>query len=99
MEEAERLCDRLVIIDHGKVIADDTLLGPASAVCRPPIFSPSNSTTARTAFRSTACDRSPKCYSVEKTGGILKVGVRDLTTGTPPILQWLAEWPFVAACR
>src|ERR1017187_3720699 len=27
MEEAERLCDRLVIIDHGKVLADDTLQG------------------------------------------------------------------------
>ena len=27
MEEAERLCDRLVIIDHGKVIADDDLQG------------------------------------------------------------------------
>ena len=27
MEEAERLCDRIVIIDHGKVIADDTLPG------------------------------------------------------------------------
>src|SRR3954470_15925651 len=27
MEEAERLCDRIVIIDHGKVIADDTLNG------------------------------------------------------------------------
>jgi ABC-2 type transport system ATP-binding protein len=24
MEEAERLCDRIVIIDHGKVIAADT---------------------------------------------------------------------------
>src|ERR1700685_1280047 len=27
MEEAERLCDRLIIIDHGKVIADDPLQG------------------------------------------------------------------------
>ena len=27
MEEAERLCDRIVIIDHGKVIADDTVHG------------------------------------------------------------------------
>src|SRR5664279_2560454 len=27
MEEAERLCDRIVIIDHGKVVADDTLQG------------------------------------------------------------------------
>ena len=27
MEEAERLCDRIVIIDHGRVLADDTLDG------------------------------------------------------------------------
>jgi ABC-2 type transport system ATP-binding protein len=27
MEEAERLADRVVVIDHGKVIADDTLIG------------------------------------------------------------------------
>jgi ABC-type multidrug transport system ATPase subunit len=24
MEEAERLCDRIVIVDHGKVVASDT---------------------------------------------------------------------------
>jgi ABC-2 type transport system ATP-binding protein len=27
MEEAERLCDRIIIVDHGKVIANDTLSG------------------------------------------------------------------------
>ena len=27
MEEAERLCDRIVIIDHGQVVASDTLAG------------------------------------------------------------------------
>ncbi|HEY2683565.1 MAG TPA: ABC transporter ATP-binding protein [Steroidobacteraceae bacterium] len=27
MEEAERLCDRIVIMDHGKVLADDTISG------------------------------------------------------------------------
>lgn len=27
MEEAERLCDRIVVIDHGRVLADDTLDG------------------------------------------------------------------------
>ena len=32
MEEAERLADRIVIIDHGKVIADDTLAGLQSRV-------------------------------------------------------------------
>jgi ABC-2 type transport system ATP-binding protein len=32
MEEAERLCERIVIIDHGKVIADDDLRGLAARV-------------------------------------------------------------------
>jgi ABC-2 type transport system ATP-binding protein len=39
MEEAERLCDRIVIIDHGEVLADDTLAGLRSrwpAVKPPP---------------------------------------------------------------
>ena len=27
MEEAERLADRIVVMDHGKVIANDTLAG------------------------------------------------------------------------
>jgi ABC-2 type transport system ATP-binding protein len=27
MEEAERLCDRIVVIDHGRIMADDTLAG------------------------------------------------------------------------
>ena len=35
MEEAERLADRIVVIDHGKVIADDTLAGLQSRVARP----------------------------------------------------------------
>jgi ABC-2 type transport system ATP-binding protein len=32
MEEAERLADRIVVIDHGKVIANDTLVGLQSLV-------------------------------------------------------------------
>jgi ABC-2 type transport system ATP-binding protein len=41
MEEAERLCDRIVIVDHGKVIASDTRenllkLGTAPAVPKGP---------------------------------------------------------------
>jgi ABC-2 type transport system ATP-binding protein len=32
MEEAERLADRIVVIDHGKVIANDTLAGLTGAV-------------------------------------------------------------------
>jgi ABC-2 type transport system ATP-binding protein len=32
MEEAERLADRIVVIDHGRVIADDTVVGMRSRV-------------------------------------------------------------------
>jgi ABC-2 type transport system ATP-binding protein len=35
MEEAERLADRIVVIDHGRVIADDTLAGLSAAVPAP----------------------------------------------------------------
>ncbi|MGB6310914.1 MAG: ABC transporter ATP-binding protein [Steroidobacteraceae bacterium] len=35
MEEAERLCDRVVIIDHGKVIANDTVRGLYRRLPRP----------------------------------------------------------------
>ena len=27
MEEAERLCERIVVMDHGRILADDTLAG------------------------------------------------------------------------
>jgi ABC-2 type transport system ATP-binding protein len=32
MEEVERLADRIVVMDHGRVIADDTLAGLQSRV-------------------------------------------------------------------
>ncbi len=32
MEEVERLADRIVVVDHGKVIANDTLAGLQSRV-------------------------------------------------------------------
>jgi ABC-2 type transport system ATP-binding protein len=32
MEEAERLADRIVVVDHGRVIADDTLAGLQASV-------------------------------------------------------------------
>ena len=35
MEEVERLADRIVVIDHGKVIAEDTLIGLQSRVAGP----------------------------------------------------------------
>jgi len=88
MEEAERLCDRIVIIDHGKVIANDTLQGlyrllPASNVLvveledgGPPIDE----------FRSLGV-----VESAELKGSQLRVGIRSLPDDTPAILRWLVD--------
>ena len=35
MEEVERLADRIVVMDHGKVIAEDTLIGLQSRIAGP----------------------------------------------------------------
>jgi ABC-2 type transport system ATP-binding protein len=37
MEEAERLCDRIVIMDHGLVIANDTVAGLHARLPRPTV--------------------------------------------------------------
>ena len=90
MEEAERLCDRVVIIDHGKVIADDTPRGLSRML---PL---SNVLTIE--LESAADDLSldqlqalGEVRSAQLHGGTLRVGVRDLATETPRILQWLVD--------
>jgi ABC-2 type transport system ATP-binding protein len=90
MEEAERLCDRLVIIDHGKVIADDTLQGlyrrlPVTNLL---VIEFENSADG---LRVEQLQALPEVQSVELRGGVLKVGFRDLSSEAPRILQWLAE--------
>jgi len=89
MEEAERLCDRIVIIDHGKVIADDTLQGlhkmlPVTNVIVIKLdhadgFKPERM-LALSEVKSAALEQ-----------GTLRVGVHDLSRGAPGILRWLAE--------
>jgi len=89
MEEAERLCDRIVIIDHGKVIADDTLQGlhkmlPVTNVIVIKLdhadgFKPERM-LALSEVKSAALEQ-----------GTLRVGVHDLSRGAPGILHWLAE--------
>jgi ABC-2 type transport system ATP-binding protein len=90
MEEAERLCDRLVIVDRGKVIADDTLRGlhrlaPATNLLHIELDGDADGLALEDLRRL------PEVESAEAGGGVLKVGVRDLATGAPRILTWLAE--------
>ena len=90
MEEAERLCDRLVIIDHGKVIADDTLhnlykLLPVTNILSVELDNGGAGLVLE------ELQRLPAVRSAQLEGGILKAGIRNLSADSPGILQWLVE--------
>ncbi len=89
MEEAERLCDRIIIIDHGKVIADDTLHGlhrmlPVTNVLAIELEHPDG-------FSVEPLLRLPEVHAAELRERVLRVGVHDLAAGAPCVLQWLTE--------
>jgi linearmycin/streptolysin S transport system ATP-binding protein len=90
MEEAERLCDRVVIIDHGKVVADDTLQGlyrllPVTNLLAVELED------GRGGLPMEELQALPGVRSAKLEGGTLRVGVQDLSTETPRILEWLVE--------
>jgi ABC-2 type transport system ATP-binding protein len=88
MEEAERLCDRIVIIDRGKVIANDTLgavrrMVPSVNVVEIGVENPG---------RDGWLDGLRAMYGVsaaEWDGSTLRVTVHDLLESSPPVLVWL----------
>jgi ABC-2 type transport system ATP-binding protein len=86
MEEAERLCDRVVIIDHGKVVASDTLQGLYRLL--PAVESLEIETEGSVDLAALA--REPGVKSVQRTNGKLIVGVDDLSLAAPIVLAWLA---------
>ena len=90
MEEAERLCDRIVIIDHGKVIANDTLAGlyrqlPVSATLDIELASGSEQ-----AVDTNALLREPGVKTASQENGRLTVGLDSLTVSASTVLTWLA---------
>jgi ABC-2 type transport system ATP-binding protein len=89
MEEAERLCDRIVIIDHGKVIANDTLqalhqLLPVTNIVAVDL-------DLVDGFRPEQMLSLPGVKSAELKQSTLRVGVHDLSREAPGVLRWLAE--------
>jgi ABC-2 type transport system ATP-binding protein len=88
MEEAERLCDRIIIIDHGKVIANDTLdavrrLVPSVNVIEIGVENPG---------RDGWLDGLRAVYGIsaaEWDGNRLRVTVQDLLESSPHVLVWL----------
>jgi ABC-2 type transport system ATP-binding protein len=89
MEEAERLCDRIVIVDHGKVVANDTLQGlhkllPITNVIAVDLDQADG-------FKAEQMLALPEVKSAELLEGTLRIGVHDLSRGAPRVLRWLSE--------
>jgi ABC-2 type transport system ATP-binding protein len=89
MEEAERLCDRIVIIDHGKVVANDTLQGLHKLL--PVINVIAIELDRMDSFKPEQMLTLPEVKSAELKQNTLRVGVHDLSRGAPGILSWLSE--------
>jgi ABC-2 type transport system ATP-binding protein len=91
MEEAERLCDRLVIIDCGKVIADDTLHGLHRLVPGTSLLTVELADGRVDGLREGDLRMVPGVESVELRGATVRIGVRDLAGDSAGILAWLVE--------
>ena len=86
MEEAERLCDRVVIMDHGQVVVSDTLAGlyrrlPAVETIELEVDG---------VVDLAALAREPGIERPLQDGSLLRAGVADLGRAAPALLTWLA---------
>ena len=92
MEEAERLCDRIVIVDHGKVIANDTVRGlygllPASRRLTVELRGNKQADSGL----AEATRALPAVASAEVADGVLTVALDDLAAGAPGVLSLLQQ--------
>jgi ABC-2 type transport system ATP-binding protein len=90
MEEAERLCDRIVIIDHGKIIANDTVRGlyrsvPASHLVEMQLEGVPLNSALPTALASVAKVRSA---TLDERG--LRIEMDDFDTTLARVLERIA---------
>jgi ABC-2 type transport system ATP-binding protein len=89
MEQAERLCDRIVIVDHGHVVANDNLAGlyrrlPATNKLLIDLVDGARLGDVD-ALRAVA-----GVQSAELIGNRLSVWLKDLSDGAPGVLGWLS---------
>ena len=89
MEEAERLCDRLVIIDRGRIIADDTLHGLHRLVPAGNLLTVELEDGAGDGLSVEDLRRVHGVESAELRGATVRIGVRDLAGDSAAVLQWL----------
>jgi ABC-2 type transport system ATP-binding protein len=90
MEEAERLCDRIVILDRGRLIADDTLQGLSRLVPASNMIAIELEDRART-VPAGPLQALPGVIQVKADPGVVRVGVSDLAAALPAVLRWLTD--------
>jgi ABC-2 type transport system ATP-binding protein len=91
MEEAERLCDRIVIIDQGRVVAQDTLRGLYRSLPAANQLSVEFGTPLAEGEWLAEVRAIPGVTSATITGERLSVGMSALSSGAPLVLAWLSE--------
>jgi ABC-2 type transport system ATP-binding protein len=89
MEEVERLADHIVIIDHGKVLADESPAAlharlPAQAALHVELAAPADAALAE------ALQRLPGVARIEAQGAVLEIGLSGADAAAP-VLRWLDE--------
>ena len=86
MEEAERLADRIVIVDHGRVVASDTPGILKRALGNTGVVTIEVGGTVDTA----SLLGEPGVTRAEQADDILTLGIADLGSSLPHVLTWLA---------
>jgi ABC-2 type transport system ATP-binding protein len=87
MEEAERLADRIVIVDHGRVVASGSVAELVRALPATQTLEIEGEGLPSPAALSTVAG----VRKVDAAAGKLAIGVEDLLRDTPAVLQALAQ--------
>jgi ABC-2 type transport system ATP-binding protein len=89
MEEAERLCDRIVIMDHGKVVADDTMRGLAARMPARRRLAIEVAGTVDGEWLAELAKR-PGVEAATTAAGVVSVDLTDLSL-SGDVLSWLRD--------
>jgi ABC-2 type transport system ATP-binding protein len=91
MEEAERLCDRVVIIDQGRVLADDTLAGLYGRLPVACVLQVNLAESPRRELLEPLLCALPSVARIEWRDGGFAAGLADLAAGTAQLLACLQQ--------
>ncbi len=87
MEEAERLCDRIVVMDHGRVVADDTLPGLLARLPHAEILQIDVSVSVDCAGLAAL----PGVVDAHETQGVIYVRLKNLGGDAARVLDWCQQ--------